>query len=140
MKTASGATKVSLDISSRGLIIEGNKHAPAKAADFLAQLAQRFLVGQPTSAGGTTAAVNAATAVDSEAVCPVCLCVAGDDDDDDDVDDVKGLKIKTAKTVQLECSHLYCRACFQLLLTQITDGDSSCGSKFPITCYAGNPP
>ena len=143
LKEATGASMVSLDISKRGLVVEGDGRVASSAAEFLAQLAQSpSAAAQQTgqiahrvpskstvnSAAANTAAPKTETVHLREAICPVCLCPAGDEGDQSDPPGVT--------VVQLACSHVYCRSCYLLLLTQITDGDSSCGSKFPISCYA----
>jgi hypothetical protein len=112
VKAATGASMVSLDIVKRGLMIEGDRNAAASVADFLASLARLHQMGH-------FARPHLGT------ICPVCCCTAGDDVEAGDL-----------ATVHLACSHTYCRSCFHHLLAQATDGDSSCGSKFPITCYA----
>jgi hypothetical protein len=116
VKAATGASMVSLDIVKRGLTIEGDRSVAASVAEFLASLARL-----PAYQMGHCTRPHLGT------ICPVCCCTAGDDVEAGD---------KALATVDLACSHTYCRSCFHHLLAQATDGDSSCGSKFPITCYA----
>ncbi|KAJ1428017.1 hypothetical protein B484DRAFT_348798 [Ochromonadaceae sp. CCMP2298] len=116
--TAATGAVVSLDILNRGLTVQGDEQSLARVQQYLSALASRCAPRTPL----------AAPSVQTE-LCPVCLCVAGEDEDEGGAE---------AAWLKLDCSHVYCRACFAMWLAQMTDGDSSCGGKFPIKCCAAS--
>jgi hypothetical protein len=130
LRKASGATALSLNISNRSLLVEGDASAAEKV---LAALAahnnnttnksdddNNILKKTPP----ISEIIIPGSSSSSSCCCPVCFCVAGEDDGGD--------------VVRLSsCSHEYCRPCFESwIVATPSHGGGSHSKKFPIRCLA----
>jgi len=82
--------KVSLDLKSRSLLVEGSSGDAMRVKAYIIKLAN----GASSSIDG----LNQGT------LCPVCFCPPGEDDDPSSI-------------VSLSCKHAYCKECYQGWLT-----------------------